>query len=418
MPLRGPRFSGDPVLEACLLGQHRMLAPEQGLAVMRVQAALIELGHSVGTAGADGIFGSDTGNAVSAYKVKKNLVPSDPVVGQGTTKALDDDIFFDPPSLDPLFAEFSPAVVAHQVDPFIGQELAGLIGAPLGSWRHMLGKFALSALNSGRLVGIAARSRREDLKKRFLDIAAPVQQGGVAAGKWFDDQARVEEPFAGFTAMFARPDGSFASFITVTDDLILGREVIKLDNGEKAPLTLAGVLGHELTHVRNLEIEEDLLTILDTDADAYADTALAQARSATGTPTSQVLQKFVAEMCARHVHWIVLQETAGIPAMPAGLSPDSLAAAVLLYFAMPSSKIDVNKYIAGINAQGEVVRFRQLDLWLQRCQAFSFSDDASEDARTQALFGDSAAVCANLAVEPSDEFPIEDGLFPLPRDFH
>ena len=60
MPLRSPRFAGDPVLEACLAGQHRMLQDESGLAVMRVQAALLDLGRSVGSAGADGIFGPDT----------------------------------------------------------------------------------------------------------------------------------------------------------------------------------------------------------------------------------------------------------------------------------------------------------------------------------------------------------------------
>jgi hypothetical protein len=414
MPLRGPRFAGDPILEDCLLGKHRMLAPEQGLPVMRVQAALSELGHPVG---ADGIFGTETGNAVSAYKVEKGLSPSDPVVGPGTSKALDDDLFFEPPELDPLFEEFSPAVVAHRLDPFIGQELARMAGGALGSWRRMIGRYVLSTLGSDRLVGIAARSRRNDLKKHFLELAA-AQQGGVEAGKWFDELAKAEEPFSGLTTPFSRPDGSLAAFITVADDLILGRDAIKLESGEKVTLTLAGVLGHELTHLRNLETEDELLRIPDTDTDTYADTALAQARSATGTATSAVMQKFVAEMCARHVHWIVLEETSSIPGTPASLAPGSLAGAFLLYFAQPSSKIDVNKYMAGINSQGEVVRFRQLDLWLRRCQAFSFSDDAAENARTQALLGDSAAICANLAVEPSKEFPAEDGLFPLPKDFH
>lgn len=98
MPLRGPRFSGDPVLEECFAGRHRMLAPEQGLPVKRVQAALIELGGSVGPKVDDGIFGSDTGVAVSAYKASKDplLTPTDPVVGPGTSKALDDDLFLTP----------------------------------------------------------------------------------------------------------------------------------------------------------------------------------------------------------------------------------------------------------------------------------------------------------------------------------
>jgi peptidoglycan hydrolase-like protein with peptidoglycan-binding domain len=94
-----------------------MLAPENGLAVMRVQAALIELGDSVGPGGADGAFGADTGAAVTRFKTSHSLDPTDPVVGTGTATALDDDLFFDPPILDPVFAEFSPLVVDHRVEP-------------------------------------------------------------------------------------------------------------------------------------------------------------------------------------------------------------------------------------------------------------------------------------------------------------
>jgi len=53
MPLSGPRFSGDRVLEECFAGRRRMLAPESGLPVKRVQAVLIELGRSVGPGGDD-----------------------------------------------------------------------------------------------------------------------------------------------------------------------------------------------------------------------------------------------------------------------------------------------------------------------------------------------------------------------------
>jgi hypothetical protein len=123
-------------------------------------------------------------------------------------------------------------------------------------------------------------------------------------------------------------------------------------------------------------------------------------------------------MCARHVHWVVLKEVAGTPGALTGPAPDSLVAAIVLYFVEFTGIFDSNGYAAGINAQGAVSRFRQLELWLRRCQAFSFSDDASENARTQALFGESAAVCAKLAAEPSLQFPVEDGLFPLPADFH
>jgi hypothetical protein len=41
------RLAGDPVLEECLAGRHRMLAGEQGLSVKRVQQALLDLGLTV-----------------------------------------------------------------------------------------------------------------------------------------------------------------------------------------------------------------------------------------------------------------------------------------------------------------------------------------------------------------------------------
>jgi hypothetical protein len=41
----------------------------------------------------------------------KDLTPNDSVVGAGTSKALDDDLFFGPPVLDPASTEFSPPVV-------------------------------------------------------------------------------------------------------------------------------------------------------------------------------------------------------------------------------------------------------------------------------------------------------------------
>src|SRR5690242_106806 len=103
MPLRNPRFSGDPILEACFEGQHRMQQGEVGLAVMRVQAVLMNIGYSVGPGGADGIFGPETGNAVSAYKFDKRVSPNDPVVGPGTMHELDKEFFVDPPEVDPAF---------------------------------------------------------------------------------------------------------------------------------------------------------------------------------------------------------------------------------------------------------------------------------------------------------------------------
>jgi hypothetical protein len=87
--LRARRFAGDPVLEGCLAGTHRMLAPEEGRAVLRVQQALLDLGFTLPQHGADGKFGSETGQVVSTFKTQHNLQPTDPVVGKGTMATLD-----------------------------------------------------------------------------------------------------------------------------------------------------------------------------------------------------------------------------------------------------------------------------------------------------------------------------------------
>ncbi len=80
MPLRSARLTVDPFLESCLNGTDRIFSGRDGLEVMRLQSGLLDVGLSVGPAGTDGIFGSDTGAAITAFKIRKGLVPSDPVV--------------------------------------------------------------------------------------------------------------------------------------------------------------------------------------------------------------------------------------------------------------------------------------------------------------------------------------------------
>lgn len=92
MSFKSNRFSGDSILEACLAGKHRMYAGATGESVKAVQQALIDLGHPL-VEGASGVFSARTGALVAAFKLAHKLSPSDPVVGSGTMKALDADIF-------------------------------------------------------------------------------------------------------------------------------------------------------------------------------------------------------------------------------------------------------------------------------------------------------------------------------------
>jgi putative peptidoglycan binding protein len=417
MPLRSARLAGDPVLEECFAERHRMLSGEQGLPVMRVQQALIDLGRSVGPLGADGTFGFDTGTAVSAYKVDKGLSPSDPVVGPGTARALDDDFFFDPPRLDPTFAEFSPAVVDRRLEPFVALELSALLHTPLDSWRHMLGIFALTALNSGQLLGIVAQSRAIDLRLPFLAVADPIQ-GGRTADEFFDDSIVAGDALA--TTFTFLAGGQQRAFIVIRDDVILGRAtVVRSATGTRAAVTLQGVVVHELTHARNLGSSLALRATADTDASVYADTALAVARSAAATPTANVLVSFVDEIVARHVHWVVLKEIAGSPGTLAvrALSPEQLAAAAFFYFVEVPRVYDSNGYGVGIAALGRPTVFRQLDQWLRLCAQQSFSDIADADQQSTLVFQAAAQVCAAEVAAPSLDVSNTDGLFPLAQNF-
>jgi hypothetical protein len=170
----------------------------------------------VGPVGADGIFGPATGAAVTVYETAKNLTPNDPVIGPGTARALDNDLFREPPSLDPAFGEFSPAVVDHRLEQFAARELLSFLPAPLDSWRHMLARFAFDALNSGELLGVVAQSRATDLRDRFAAVADAVQPNGKDPETLFDDE--INPGSLGRTAI-CRAGGELRSFIVISDEV-------------------------------------------------------------------------------------------------------------------------------------------------------------------------------------------------------
>jgi hypothetical protein len=417
MPLRSARLTGDPFLESCLNGTDRIFAGRDGLTVMRIQSALLDVDLSVGPAGTDGIFGSDTGAAVTTFKTRHGLVPNDPVVGRGTTLALDNELFFDPATLDPVFGEFSPVVVDHRLEQFIARELVSLVSAPLDSWRHMLGRFTADALNSDELLGIAANSRAIDLREPFLTVADPVQEGSPA--EQLIDDAIIAERVHGVTVEFS-VNGEPRSFILINDEVILGRASTGLAGSTKrAPETLLGTLVHELTHARNLMQSDELGRAEDTDTEVFIDTALAQTRTAlTGIRTAVGLRSFVEEVVARHVHWIVLRELAGTPGSIAvlQLGARNLASAAHFYFFDRRGTWDVNNYGQELFTQGDAGKFAQLAAFLRRCAAQSFSTDFDADNASTQAFLAAAQFCDDQATNPTG-LPSPDGCFPLLQDF-
>jgi hypothetical protein len=421
MPLRSARLTGDPVLENCLNGQARMQSGDDSLSVKRLQSGLLAVGRSVGPGDADGIFGAGTATAVTNYKTDKRLVPNDPIVGPGTTKALDDDLFIDPPILDPTFAEFSPFVVDHRLEQFVASELSGLLHAPLDSFRHMLGNFALTNLNSGSLLGIVAGSRGTDLQTPFLLLADAVQDhpqfGLVPADQFFDDAITLGAGF-GNTATYT-VGGVPRSLIVIHDVVILGRAFVEqTSTGKKAKETLQSVVVHELTHARNIAGTIIVLSIADSDTNTYSDTQLAARSSATGRATADVLRSFVHEMTARHVEWAILKEQEGIPGSQAirALGAGQLAAAARFYFVDTTLFIS-NGYVLEIRRQGDKQVFDQLAKWLAICATQSFSDNPADNRESTLAFQAAAQFCADRVANPTPITDTADGLFPLPQHF-
>ncbi|WP_147450231.1 peptidoglycan-binding domain-containing protein [Corallococcus carmarthensis] len=431
MPLRALRFAGDPDLEQCLADPGRRLrAPEEGLMVLRVQAALQDLGLPVGLKGLDGNFGADTGTAVSQFKAGQGLQPTDPVVGPGTMGALDAAFAVDPPELDPAFREFSPLVLHRRVDPMIAAVLAELISAPLNSWRHMTAMRALAPLNSGELTGIVAFSRIRDLRQLVLDRAAPVQAGGVGARLMVDtliDQLStapgrpVESDTLGTTVSFHDTAGATFGLIAVSDSVFRGKARITLSaTNASLPVSLTEVLVHELTHFRNQPNADALLATPDGDPGTYVDPALSVALSVnTEQRSGRMLSMFVEEFAARHVHWHVRKELDGDPLAQIRLLPEELATAVITYLVRHLALFRSNGYLENINKRpdGGASRFRQAALWLRRARAYQYSTRPEHEGVVQARIEQAAAFCDEQATVGSDEAPSADGLFPLAKDF-
>jgi hypothetical protein len=124
-------------LNGIAAGQRRMLAPEASDSVELVQTALLAVGESLPERGPDGVFGEETGQAVSTFKTDRKVLPADPVVGPGTTNRLDLELSYleglldDPARLDAR---------ALSLDPFFAGVLEERFGDP-GIGQHVIDYF-------------------------------------------------------------------------------------------------------------------------------------------------------------------------------------------------------------------------------------------------------------------------------------
>ena len=401
MGLNSARFSGDRILEQCAAGTFRMFAGQESLSVLRVQEALTTLGYSPGKL--DGVFGSGTGDAVTAFKINQGLHPSDPVVGPGTSRALDAAVFVDSALLDPAFGELTPYVAAHVVEPFVGFELNYLVTRPLNSMRYDIGFAMLSLLRSQFCLAIIAQSRAVDIPDARVTADAKNSMANLHG-------SAITVPFTG-------TDGVDHVGVALRDLTIMGRRYSTNLHGQRAKVTLRGALCHELTHVRNLQ--KDLTSTPDGDGSVYLDYVLSATLSAsTGQPTGETFSHFVHEIVASHVEWITRREDAGDPFAAKFLPAAALAEAAHYYFAQTDlSWFRDNGYMAAIVAAGDEVTYRQIALWLRAASGFVFSDDADTQAVSEQLFWDAAAAAEFAAFNPGAPHVPADGVYPAPSDY-
>lgn len=404
MALQSARFSGDPVLEQCLAGTHRMFAPEENLSVMRVQEALRRLDFDPGPL--DGIFGGTTGTAVSKFKQEHNLSPTDPVVGVGTSGKLDSLLLHSPPALDPDFAELAPFVAAHSVEPFVGLELTPLILAPLNSQRHDVARSMLDALNSGHCLAMVAGSRASGVQDPRIPADVKAEMANLG-------------PSAGMVREFTGTDGAEHIVMAIDDLTIRGKRfLVHRPTLRKVKIDLRGTLCHELTHIRNSGL--GLADTPDLDTDTFLDPNLAAAMSAaSGRQTARVFAQFAHEMNARHVDWIIEQEVAGNPFAAQFLQPVELSEAAHFYFAESDREFyfQDNGYIGAILARGHTAIYQQMALWLRHCAQMTFNHDPAKQAISAQLFLDAADSAELTAVNPGLLRPPGNGLFPLSQNF-
>ena len=87
--LKSLRFSGDSVLEACYDNERYLSSGSRGPAVVKLQQALVDAGFPLLRFGVDGIFGSETDNAVRNFQQSWRVLAVDGIVGPDTMGALD-----------------------------------------------------------------------------------------------------------------------------------------------------------------------------------------------------------------------------------------------------------------------------------------------------------------------------------------
>lgn len=391
MMLTSPRFVGNgrATLEACLNGT-RTMPPNNGQdietdkeAVRMVQRALVDLGYLPTYSEVDGIFGPKTGNAVSRFKLDRQLLPADGVIGRKTSAALDAEFQSRPTNL----GQFATFVTDNRLDADIADLLNELRGFTFLTWTGQVADFALHELSNHNLVGIVRLGNIQKLKDQ-LDSQHHAQVDNAATTLLASNP--ITGPFA-VTTRFEQPNW-IRGFIIFRNEF-LDRSI----PGDERHIGAMLVLAHELTHFRNRVLSRDLLAE-PVNSTNYVNPSLAQTINLMdGSETSQRMrQLFIEEIGCRHVAWRVHQDLVAVHAqrqissgiivrpgalgdLSSNLSTGRFFRAVLKFAedgAQPNVAYDDNGYMLNLLGPPRSDDFnRQVGLWLGSVARMLFHDD-------------------------------------------
>ncbi|PEC65029.1 peptidoglycan-binding domain-containing protein [Bacillus toyonensis] len=400
LTMNSPRFvdrgNSTTTLENCLNGL-RTMPPNNGqdnetdiVAVKMVQYALVDLGYLPTYDEVDGNFGPKTSKAISQYKLDRQILPADGVIGKKTSAALDLEF----PTRSINSGEFATFISDKRIDDDVADLLNELRGFTFLTWAGQTADFAIHELRNNNLVGIVRASNAQNIKDKLDSQFHPDVDDAISKISAGDPRTG---PFAVHTTF-----GSnwIRGFILFRDDF-LDLSIPGNETHQRAMLALA----HELTHFRNRVLSRNLLAEPIT-ADKYVDTQLANnASQVSGVGTESVRKNFIDEIACRHVSWRVHQElvvahaeqqtaagvivrSQAIAELKQDLTVGRFFRAVLKFAEDGANPIEIygdNGYVSALIGPPRGDFNRQVGLWFKTVENMLFHDDSTKNDEVRTL---------------------------------
>lgn len=113
--LQSSRFSGDPVLEACLDSEQTLRFGSRGSAVRKMQQALVDAGFPLPLYGVDGIFEEETQGALQNFQRSSGLAATG-VLNSSTVSSLDALFTYGDPEMPGEISDTPPSITSDTIN--------------------------------------------------------------------------------------------------------------------------------------------------------------------------------------------------------------------------------------------------------------------------------------------------------------